>query len=337
MDLTVIVITRNEETAIGDCLHSVLEHTEGTEREIILVDSGSTDRTLEIASGYPVKIIRIDACSRYTPAAGRYVGTSHASGKYILYLDGDNVLIEGWLEGALAALQEDSVAAVAGRIYVVLPGEELTFDHPPRYAAGRVKYLPTAGLYRRSVLQQVGTFNPFVRGEEERELGFRITGAGFTILRQDTPMAYHLMKPRTQSELDEKASYFTGVGQIFRHYGPKSIVWDLIKAQKMVFVIQALFFSLIAALAVFVVLEWDHHFYFTLIVTLLVLTLLGAVKGWAREYLFFRGKVLKSKNILKGFFRGIPPPEKFRATTSIVPARDAGAVLQPAPRVRQGI
>jgi glycosyltransferase involved in cell wall biosynthesis len=337
MDLSVIVITRNEEAAIGACLESVLEHTEGLDREIILVDSASTDRTVEIAGRYPVKIVRIDSCSRYTPAAGRYVGTSHASGRYILFLDGDNVLIDGWIEGALAAFEDKKVAAVAGRIYVVLPGEELTFDHPPLYAAGTAKYLPTAGMYRRAVLQQVGTFNPFVRGEEERELAFRITSAGFAILRQDAPMAYHLMKPRTKSEQDEKAGYFTGVGQIFRHYGPKSITWDLMKAQKKLFLLQALFFAWIFTLAASVILAWDYLLYITLIGAVLLLTLLGAMKGWVREYLFFRGEALRSRNIVKGFFQGIRPAGQFRATTSIVQALDTGAVQEEACGVRQDI
>ncbi len=106
MELSVVIITRNEEAAIGSCLESVLRHTRGLDREIFLIDSASTDRTVEIARRYPATIVRIDACSGYSPAAGRYVGTLHAKGKFILFLDGDNVLIEGWLDVALNAIAE---------------------------------------------------------------------------------------------------------------------------------------------------------------------------------------------------------------------------------------
>ncbi len=50
MDLSVVVISRNEEAAIAACLKSLLAGTAGLETEIILVDSASTDRTVEIAN-----------------------------------------------------------------------------------------------------------------------------------------------------------------------------------------------------------------------------------------------------------------------------------------------
>lgn len=319
MELSVVIITRNEEAAIGSCLESVLRQTEGLGREVFLVDSASTDRTVEIARKYNVTIIRIDACSAYSPAAGRYVGTQRATGKYVLFLDGDNILIEGWLQGALTHFQDEKVAAIAGRIFVVLPGEELSFKHPPRYVPGKAKYLPTAGMYRRSVIQKVGTFNPFVRGEEERELAFRITEAGFSILRLDSPMVYHVMKPRTKSEQDEKAGYFTGLGQIFRRYGFSSISWDLIVAQRKTFALNGMVAVVGCLLVALLALNLIGLFLAVLGVAALFIVLMGVRKGWMREYLFFRGEFLRARNIILGFRRGIPNAEDFWATTSDVP------------------
>ena len=86
MDLSVVVISRNEEAAIGACLKALLEKTAGLKTEIILVDSASTDRTVEIASAFPVTIVRIEECQELSPAAGRYLGTRQASGEYIFFL-----------------------------------------------------------------------------------------------------------------------------------------------------------------------------------------------------------------------------------------------------------
>lgn len=316
MELSVVIITRNEEAAIGACIESVLVHTEGLEREIILVDSASTDRTVEIAQGYPVTIVRIDACSGYSPAAGRYVGTSLAQGRFVLFLDGDNVLIEGWVEDAMAQLKTETIAAIAGRIYRVNPGEDLNLMHPDKLVPGESMYLPTAGMYRREALERVGTFNPFVRGEEERELGFRIRRAGYSIRQADVPMIYHVYKERTKSELDEKAGYFTGIGQIFRRYGTQSINRDLLarhwgffaKVLLMLFMVCSLFVFLLSGLYLLFAVTFGAMSVFIL--------LLVALKGWRKVHLFFRAEFLKTRNIVRGFRRGISDSGDFRATVS---------------------
>ncbi len=204
IDVSVVVIARNEEAGIAACLESALEPTGNLEREIILVDSKSTDRTVEIARRYPVKVVRIDSCSAYSPAAGRYVGTQQANGKYILFLDGDMVLTKGWMDNACAELANDTVAGVAGRLYRIFPGEKLSYRHQGSHPLGSVQYLAGAAMYKRDVLQRVGTFNPFMGGEEERELGYRIRRAGFTLQRLDAPMVFHLEKARTRSEMAKR-------------------------------------------------------------------------------------------------------------------------------------
>ena len=55
MSLSIIIITKNEEAQIKDCLESVRFAD-----EIILVDSGSTDKTLSIARAYATRIIETD-------------------------------------------------------------------------------------------------------------------------------------------------------------------------------------------------------------------------------------------------------------------------------------
>ena len=132
MELSVVVISRNEEAAIGACLQALRDQTKGVATEIILVDSASTDRTVEIAGSFPVTIVRIDECRELSPSAGRYLGTLKARGKYIFYLDGDMIVIDGWVKHALAQFDDPNVAAVGGNLYRVYPGEELTYDHKNR-------------------------------------------------------------------------------------------------------------------------------------------------------------------------------------------------------------
>ncbi len=162
----------------GPALNPCLSRGQDLETEIILVDSASTDRTVEIAARYHVTIVCIDPAAALSPSAGRYLGTQYATGNYILFLDGDMILIQDWVRNALPYLQNETVGAVGGRLYRVYPGEELNYLHQDSYPLGSVDRLGGAGLYRRDVLMKTGSFNPFVKGEEERELGVQDQQSG---------------------------------------------------------------------------------------------------------------------------------------------------------------
>ncbi len=80
--LSLIVITYNEESAIGQCLASVRSLC----RELVVVDSGSVDRTVEIARGMGARVIS----HKFTDyVSQKQFALDHASGDWILLLDAD--------------------------------------------------------------------------------------------------------------------------------------------------------------------------------------------------------------------------------------------------------
>lgn len=81
MKLSVIIITKNSESLIRDCLESVTFCD-----EIILVDNFSTDRSVEIAKEYKAKVINSDT---HSFAERRNIGLKAAKGDWILYIDVD--------------------------------------------------------------------------------------------------------------------------------------------------------------------------------------------------------------------------------------------------------
>ncbi len=81
--LSVVVLTKNEEPVIADCLESVKWAD-----EIIIVDHGSTDKTLEIVKKYNVKKI-INAPNESNFSDRRNLGASEASGEWLFYVDAD--------------------------------------------------------------------------------------------------------------------------------------------------------------------------------------------------------------------------------------------------------
>jgi len=79
--LSVIIIAKDEEKKVGDCLKSV-EWVD----EIILVDTGSTDKTIKIAEKYGASVVRHKGGSY---SDWRNKGLKEASGKWVLYVDAD--------------------------------------------------------------------------------------------------------------------------------------------------------------------------------------------------------------------------------------------------------
>ena len=84
INLSVIIIACNEEKMIGDCLKSVRKLA----GEIVLVDSGSTDRTVQLAKRAGAKVIYVTG-GKLEFARWRNLGLKAAKGKWILYLDAD--------------------------------------------------------------------------------------------------------------------------------------------------------------------------------------------------------------------------------------------------------
>ena len=86
MKLSVVIITFNEEANIGSTLESVKPLVADGEGEIVVVDSGSTDRTVEIAKSFGAKVF-VEGWKGY--AAQKNSAIDKATGTWILSLDAD--------------------------------------------------------------------------------------------------------------------------------------------------------------------------------------------------------------------------------------------------------
>jgi glycosyltransferase involved in cell wall biosynthesis len=227
---SVIVITRNEERHIEACLQSVFYALRGRSSEVILVDSASTDRTLEIVRQFPVRIVQLPEDVPLRPSAGRHVGFQLAQGKWLLFMDGDSILDPDWIDPALEALQDPQLGGVAGiREAVLVPGDGREVQVRNQYPEDEVDYanpgfLGGPALYRREVLEKVGGFNPFLYAYEEAELGGRIYAEGYSLRRLKIRMTQHIIEARQETLADlfrrVRRGFPYGMGQLIR-YGMK--------------------------------------------------------------------------------------------------------------------
>lgn len=178
--VTVIVPAWNEEDRLPACLHSIGAQRPGV--EIILVDGGSTDRTVEIAREFGARIVLSPVRQRATQLN---LAAQQAGGEVMLFLHADTLLPDGWLEHVRATL--DTNSEIQGGAF------RRRFDHPSRWLAwtsaladwrGRIWgcFLGDQAMFIRSAaFWSLGGFRPMERCED-LDLSLRLARAGRTRL-----------------------------------------------------------------------------------------------------------------------------------------------------------
>lgn len=113
--VSIVVRCYNEEEHIGRLLSGISEQTIADETEIIVVDSGSTDATVSIASQFPTRIITIDP-DEFSFGRALNIGCEEASGRFIVAASAHVYPVyEDWLERLLTPFDDPQVALTYGK------------------------------------------------------------------------------------------------------------------------------------------------------------------------------------------------------------------------------
>lgn len=89
MKLTIGMIVKNEEKWLDKCLSGIKPILDNVDSELIITDTGSTDRTVEIARKYTDKVLHFDWINDFS--AARNFGLEKAQGEWFLMLDADDI------------------------------------------------------------------------------------------------------------------------------------------------------------------------------------------------------------------------------------------------------
>jgi GT2 family glycosyltransferase len=114
MDLSVIIVTWNSENHIEACLASIAREKSTLTMEVIVVDNGSGDNTMEIIQRhFPwVRLLKNKGNLGFTRACN--AGLRAAQGKHLLLLNPDTVVMPGSLQGMMDYLEETPRAGAVG-------------------------------------------------------------------------------------------------------------------------------------------------------------------------------------------------------------------------------
>lgn len=128
------MIVKDEEEMLGDCLHSIRDWVD----EIILVDTGSTDRTVEIAQSYGAKVFHHAWEGDFSKA--RNQSLAYATGNWIFIIDADERMLADDLSTLRPLLDDKRVNLISINVFNVYGGGE----------AGKT-FLPSVRFFRRSL------------------------------------------------------------------------------------------------------------------------------------------------------------------------------------------
>lgn len=172
MKLSIVTTVKNEEKNIQNFIESVL--LQEPPWELIIVDSMSTDNTVNIIEGYSKKIENIklikNKCSR---GKGRNIGVANSSSEYIVFTDGDVILDKSWLKYIREDF-ENGEEIVAGKTILVGKNAFIDLERVELYYNNMDITFPSCNLgYKKSLFLKIGGFDPIFITAEDIDLNLR--------------------------------------------------------------------------------------------------------------------------------------------------------------------
>jgi len=223
--VSIIVPTYNRCTVIEACIDSLFALSYPRDRyEVIIVNDGSSDDTERVLS----------ACEKKAPCAykwfsqknsgissARNTGINNAIGEIICFTDDDCVVEKDWVTQLLGGFGKDSVGGVGGAVKA--EKQSNVYD---RYAeeAGllsqkkfkSMNYLVGCNAaYRKSVLDEVGSFEVFLNACEDLDLAIKSQVMGYTLVYAPEAVVYHLHRTTLKGLFSQQ--YRNGIGYMRLH------------------------------------------------------------------------------------------------------------------------
>jgi glycosyltransferase involved in cell wall biosynthesis len=196
MQVSVIIVTKNEEKYILNCIKSIETQFEKDDKwELIIVDGMSEDKTKEISSEYLSHVnyaYQILENKKKILSAGWNIGIKNAQGKYVVRPDAHGALHKGYIKYGLEILEQNpDVTAVGGVLETKAKGfwgniikealsSRVGVGNSSFRTATQSGYYDTAvfALYRKEIFDKVGYFNEKLVRHQDNDMHKRVKDMG---------------------------------------------------------------------------------------------------------------------------------------------------------------
>lgn len=223
--ISIIIPVKNMENSIEELLNSIMQLDYPKDKmEVIIVDGGSNDGTLKIASKYPVKILREEGKG---PNYGRNIGIKASTGDICAFTDGDCILPRDWLKKIVEEINDEDVGCVGGSVFVA---ECLKDNIIAKYADESImrimpiakskekanevklfKHLATCNMaVKRKVIEEIGGFENDLKVFEDIDLIVKICSKGYKVLRSPEIYVWHKHRESVWKLIKQTFNYGRG-------------------------------------------------------------------------------------------------------------------------------
>jgi GT2 family glycosyltransferase len=207
---SVVIPTHNRADKIAAALDSVFAQS-FADFEVIVVDDGSTDGTDAVLAPYRDRIALLGQ-ERAGPARARNAGVARASGRYLVFLDSDDILPPWALATYARVIEAEAPVLVMTRVFKFNGEEELAgLEEAPLASVSYPDYLAAATMplpvsiavaVRRSLVEAAGGFEERLICSEDQDLFLRLGTAGrFVFVESPCLYAYRQHQGTTSRDV----------------------------------------------------------------------------------------------------------------------------------------
>jgi GT2 family glycosyltransferase len=212
--VSVIVCAYNADRTMDSCLAS-LKELHYPNYEVIVVNDGSTDQTLEIAQRYDY--IHLINQENKGLSVARNVGLAAATGEIIAYTDSDCVAEPDWLTYLVAKFLSSDLKAVGGPNFP--PPEDSLIPSCVAVSPGGpthvllndevAEHIPGCNMaFRREALEEIGGFDPLFRtAGDDVDVCWRLQDKGYTIGFSPAAVVWHFRRNTIKDYLKQQRGY----------------------------------------------------------------------------------------------------------------------------------
>lgn len=234
---TIIVLTRNSEKTIYNCLKSVsLQNVPLSEYEVIIIDNGSTDKTLEIVKQFEYTYY---VYSGLNIAQLRNIGIKHASAQIVGFVDSDCEISYDWIINGLKWFNDKRVAIVGCKYKLPANAtfiERNWISEPSNINIIEYNSLIPAGnmIVSKEHFFRVGGFDESLITSEDSNLLIRIRKKGYLTISDPIIKNIHYGNPKTIKQFYKKEVWY-GLGgsrilQLLKDYDKPFLLSNIVLA-----------------------------------------------------------------------------------------------------------
>lgn len=195
MKFSIIIPTFNSDRFIDECLKSIFDLDFLLDCfEVIVVDGGSTDDTLEIVRKY--SLVKIIHSENISIANSRNLGAKEAKGTILAFIDSDCLVDRDLLTKAEKHLEKFDCCGSFYKSYSGHSWVARTWLVAEKKKSGIVNWITSGTLIvKRSLFFKIGGFNELLETEEDEDFGYRTRRAGGKLFNDLSMASIHLGQP----------------------------------------------------------------------------------------------------------------------------------------------